>query len=78
VFLVSLVFGVALVEGLLLAEQGNRGDLVGRAVFGLALILALDLFSLLLIRRQHQRLDEALEEMRDLARFPDPRSPSES
>lgn len=76
VLLVSLVFGVVLVQGLLLAEQGNRGDLVWRAALGLALLLALDLFSLLLIRRQHRRLDEALEEMRELVRLPDPRSSS--
>jgi len=78
VFLVSLVFGAVLVQGLLLVEQGNRDDLVGRGVFGLALLLAVNLFSLLLIRRQHRRLDEALEEMRELVRLPDSHSPSQS
>ena len=71
VLIVSLILGAVLAQGLFLALEGGRGDLVGRAGFGLALLLALDAFSVFLIRRQHRRLDEAREELRELVDLSD-------
>jgi hypothetical protein len=68
VLLVSLVFGVVLVQGLLLAREGGRTDLVIRAMAGLALLVGLDLFSLIMIRRQHRMLDEARADLQELVR----------
>lgn len=70
VILVSLVFGVVLAQGLFMAVEAGRGDLVGRAVFGLVLLLALNTFSLVLIRRQHRMLDEARRELQDMVSPP--------
>lgn len=69
VLLVSLILGGVLVQALSLALTGGRGDLVWRGAFGLALLLALDAFSIVLTRRQHRRLDEAREELRALVDF---------
>lgn len=63
VLLVSLVLGAVLVQGLLLALDAQGQDLVSRALLGLGLILALDLFSIHLTLRQHRMLDEAREEL---------------
>jgi hypothetical protein len=73
VILVSLVFGFVLVQGLFLAMEAGRGDLVGRAVFGLMLLVGLNTFSLILIRRQHRMLDEARQELKEMVRHPQPR-----
>ena len=66
------VMGAVLLQALSLALEGGQGDLVARAVFGLAILLALDVFSVVLIRRQHRRLDEAREELRELVSLSDP------
>ncbi len=68
VFLVSVAFAAVLVQGLFLALETGRTDLVGRGVFGLVLLLGLNLFSLVLVRRQHRMLDEAREELEELVR----------
>ena len=68
VLLVSLVLGAVLLQGLLVAAEAQRHDLILRAALGLGLLLALDLFSLYLIRRQHRMLDEAREELEELVR----------
>jgi hypothetical protein len=68
VFLVSVAFAAGLVQGLFLALEAGRTDLVGRGVFGLVLLLGLNLFSLVLVRRQHRMLDEAREELEELVR----------
>jgi uncharacterized membrane protein len=68
VFLVSVAFAAVLVQGLFLALEAGRTDLVGRGVFGLVLLLGLNLFSLVLVRRQHRMLDEAREELEELVR----------
>lgn len=73
VLLVSLVLGGVLVQGMLVALDGGRGNLAGRAAFGVALLVVLNSFSIYLIRRQHRRLDEAREELRELVSFPDSR-----
>ena len=66
VVLISIVFAFVLTQGLSLAlESGERG-LVVRAVVGLGLLAGLNLFSVVLIRRQHRVLDEAWEEMEAL------------
>ena len=63
VLIVSLVFGGTLVHGLLLALDAGRDDLASRALVGLGLLAGLDLFSVVLIRRQHRKLDEAREDL---------------
>jgi hypothetical protein len=68
VLLVSLVFGAVLVQGLFLAREAGRTDLEIRAVAGLALLVGLGLFSLIMIRRQHRMLDEARADFQDLIR----------
>jgi len=68
VLVVSLAFGATLVHGLLLALEAGRNDLVVRALVGLGLLGGLDLFSVLLIRRQHLRMDEAGEELAALVK----------
>ena len=68
VAVVSLVFAVVLTQGLSLALEGGRNELVIRAVVGLGLLVGLNFFSVVLIRRQHRVLDEAREELEDLVR----------
>jgi protein-S-isoprenylcysteine O-methyltransferase Ste14 len=66
VFLVSLVFAVVLTQGLSLAIDEGEEGLVVRALVGLSLLVGLNLFSVVLIRRQHRLLDEAREELETL------------
>ncbi|NNM05318.1 MAG: hypothetical protein HKO65_09460 [Gemmatimonadetes bacterium] len=66
VVVVSLVFGLTLIEGLFLAREAGRQDLVVRAWVGLALLVGLTLFSAILTRRQHRILDEAREDLEAL------------
>ena len=63
VLVLAVVFGVALIQGLFLALDAGRNDLVTRALVGIGFLLGLALFSGILIRRQHRLLDEAREEM---------------
>ena len=65
---VSLVFAVVLTQGLSLALEGGRNELVVRAVVGLGLLVGLNFLSVVLIRRQHRVLDEAREELEGLVR----------
>ena len=66
VALVSLVFGLVLIHGLSLAREAGRQDLVLPAVAGLGLLVGLNLFSVILTRRQHRILDEAREDLETL------------
>lgn len=66
VILTSLVLGSVLTQGFLLATDANRSGLAIRAGLGLGILFALDLFSVILIRRQHRILDEARDELVDL------------
>jgi hypothetical protein len=68
VVLVSAAFAVVLAQGLSLALETQRSDLVTRALVGLGLLGGLILFSVVLIRRQHRVLDEARQELEDLVR----------
>jgi hypothetical protein len=68
VVIVSMVFGAVLIQALLLALRGGRDNLVIRALVGLGLLAGLNVFSVLLIRRQHRTLDEAMEEMEEMVR----------
>ena len=68
VVLVSLAFGVVLIQGLSLALDQQRNDLVIRALAGLGLLVGLNLFSVILIRRQHRMLDEAREDLEALVK----------
>jgi len=65
---VSLIFGAVLIQALLLALEGGRGELVTRALAGIGLLAGLNLFAILLIRHQHKTLDEAREEMEEMVR----------
>lgn len=66
VLLASVAFGGVLVQGLLMAVEVGRDDLVIRAWIGLGLLLGMDLFSAVLIRRQHRVLDGARGELQEL------------
>lgn len=66
VFLVSLVLGGVLVQGLRLAREAGRNELVVPGLMGLGILVALNVFSGLLARRQHRLLDEAREELQRL------------
>ena len=68
VVIVSLIFGGVLIQALLLALEGGRGELVTRALGGIGLLAGLNLFAILLIRHQHRSLDEAREEMEEMVR----------
>ena len=68
VLLVSLAFGAVLIQGLLVAMEAGRSDLILRAWIGLGLLAGLNLFAVILIRRQHRRLDEAREDLVALIR----------
>jgi len=66
VLLASVAFGGVLLQGLLMAVEAGRDGLVVRAWIGLGLLLGLDVFSAVLIRRQHRILDEARVELQEL------------
>jgi ABC-type protease/lipase transport system fused ATPase/permease subunit len=75
VLLASLLLGVVMAQGLLLALEAGRDDLLVRAGCGLVALLALNVFSVVLTRRQHRMLDEARKELEDLVSFPQPHQP---
>ena len=75
VVLVSLLLGVVMAQGLLLAQELGREDLMVKAGCGLMALLALNVFSAVLTRRQHRMLDEASKELEDLVSFPQPQQP---
>jgi hypothetical protein len=64
VFLVSLLLGGVLVQGLKLARDAGRTELVVPGLIGIGILAALNLFSGFLVRRQHRLLDEAREDLR--------------
>ena len=66
VLTVSFVFALVLTQGLSLALESGRSDLVIRAWVGLGLLAGLNLFSVIMIRRQHRLLDEAREDLEAL------------
>lgn len=66
VLLVSAVLGYPLLHGLFLALEAGREDLIVRAFLGLGILFGLIVFSVILIRRQHRKLDEAREELKSL------------
>jgi hypothetical protein len=66
VLLMSLTFGGALVQGLLLALETGEDDLVARAIRGLCCLTLLNIVSLALIWRQHRTFDKARTEMQEL------------
>ena len=68
VLMVSVVFAAPLIQGLLLAIETGRRDPVLKGLVGLGLLVALNVFSLVLTRRQHRMLDEAREELEGMVR----------
>jgi hypothetical protein len=63
VLLVSVALAYPLLQGLFLAQEAGREDLILRAFLGMGLLAALNVFSVVLIRRQHKNLDEARDEL---------------
>jgi hypothetical protein len=76
VLLVSVALAYPLFQGLFLAQEVGREDLIVRAFLGLGLLAALIVFSVILIRRQHKSLDEARDELAALVTGEE--SPSDS
>lgn len=70
VLVVSLVLGSVLSQALALARSTGQDDLVTRAIFGIGLLVVLNLFSVTLAWRQHRLLDQARLELDELARGP--------
>lgn len=66
VLLVSVAFALVLTQGLSLALEAGRGDLVVRAWVGLGFLAGLNLFSVTMIRRQHRLLDDARKDLEAL------------
>jgi len=66
VLLVSLVLASVLIQGLVLANAAQRSGLLIRAALGLGFLAFLDIFSVILIWRQHRLLDEARDELVEL------------
>ena len=64
--LVSLACGSLLIQGLLLARETGHAELMGRAALGLVIVVGVDLFSLVFIRRQHRLFDAARKELKEL------------
>ena len=63
VLLISIPFAVVLVQGVRLALEAERSGPAVRGFLGLGLLVGLNLFSFILIRRQHRMLDEAKEDL---------------
>ena len=68
VLLVSVAFAALLIQGLFLALDAGRTDLMVRAILGLALLSGLDVFAVVMMRRQRRILDEAKEELEGLVK----------
>jgi hypothetical protein len=64
--LVSLACGSLLIQGLLLAREAGHPELMWRTALGLVIVVGVDLFSLVFIRRQHRLFDEARKELTEL------------
>ena len=67
VLVVSLVLGSVLSQALALARSTGQDDLVIRAIFGIGLLVVLNLLSLTLVWRQHRLLDQASLELDELS-----------
>ncbi len=70
VLVVSLVLGSVLSQALALARSTGQDDLASRAIFGIGLLVVLNLLSLTLTWRQHRLLDQARLELDELVRGP--------
>lgn len=70
VLVVSLVLGGVLAQALALARSTGQDDVVTRAIFGLGLLVVVNLLSVALAWHQHRLLDQARSEMRELVRGP--------
>ena len=68
VLAVSLAFSAVLIQGLILASEAGRQGLVVRAFVCLGGLAALNIFSLVMVRRQHRMLDEARRELEEIVR----------
>jgi hypothetical protein len=71
VLLVSSILFLVVFHGVTVAWQAQRWEVVIRGGLGLLLLVALDLFSIVLIRRQHRVLDEVRAEMLALVTAPE-------
>jgi len=68
VLVVSLVLGSVLAQALVLARSTGQNELVTGAIFGIGLLVVLNLLSLTLAWRQHRLLDQARLELDELVR----------
>jgi hypothetical protein len=70
VLVVSLVLGSVLAQALVLARGTGQDDLASRAIFGIGLLVVVNLFSAGMAWRQHRLLDQARSELSTLVRDP--------
>ena len=70
VLVVSLVLGSVLAQALALARSTGQEQLATRAIFGIGLLVVVNLFSVALAWHQHRLLDQARSEMDELVRGP--------
>jgi hypothetical protein len=66
VLLVSVALGYPLLQGIFLASDSGREDLIIRGFLGLGLLAGLVVFAVVMTRRQHRKLDEARQELSSL------------
>jgi hypothetical protein len=70
VLCVSLVLGSVLAQALVVARSTGQDELASRAVFGIGLLVVVNLLSIAMAWHQHRLLDEARSEMEELIRGP--------
>jgi hypothetical protein len=70
VLVVSLMLGSVLAQALAVARSTGQDELATRAIFGIGLLVAVNLFSVALAWHQHRLLDQARSEMVELVRGP--------
>jgi len=68
VLVVSLAFAAVLIQGLVLASETGRQELVVRAFVCLVSLAGLNIFALVMVRRQHRMLDEARSDLEEIVR----------
>ena len=70
VLVVSLVLGSVLAQALALARSTGQDELASRAIFGIGLLVVVNLLSVAMVWHQHHLLDQAKSEMDELVRGP--------
>jgi len=70
VLVVTLVLASVLAQALALARSTGQDDVVTRAIFGIGLLVVVNLFSVAMSWHQHRLLNRARSEMDELVRGP--------